>query len=333
MSAQATGSRESTTAWVCRRYASLINGFWMLLGSLVFLHAMSFVVQLQQQGHWRSFSAMAGNAWQAYSLVIRSCVACFVEAAQVKVADVPEMDFDVWVCFVPAITSFFFCFTASLGMNLMRRPIPGLALLYIVCASILVAFQAEFLQALAELRSLEDPRIQSAVFDSGKLFKEGSKAFDYVWEKEGCQLIGDELRCNEPLTLKASLFPSIVQEFCLSQDSRSFKGRVQSCQTAGLELLWENTDSADRNSLYCSCWVAVFDLIESVFLFTSSMLLSYWTAVLCVLYVAVEPCLLKRGATGQLEVWSFALLGTCATLLKVVWIAHFPRGETPSLTR
>ena len=25
------------------------------------------------------------------------------------------------------------------------------------------------------------------------------------------------------------------------------------------------------------------------------------TAVLCVLYVAVEPCLLKRGAAGQLE--------------------------------
>ena len=24
------------------------------------------------------------------------------QAAQVKVADVPEMDFDVWVCFVPA---------------------------------------------------------------------------------------------------------------------------------------------------------------------------------------------------------------------------------------
>eukprot|EP00434_Breviolum_minutum_P021896 symbB.v1.2.019325.t1/scaffold1577.1/size110854/3 len=188
---QAAFPRGTNLAWVARRYAGLINGFWMLSGSLVFVQAISFFVQLQQQGHWSTFGEMARDAWQSYLLVLRLCISCFIE---VKAEDVPEMSFEVWACFLPAFTSFFFCFTASLGLNVMRRPIPSLTLLYALCAATLLAFQAEFLEALGELRSIEDLQFQSEVVDSVKLFKESSNTFDYFWEKEGCMLMGDKLR-------------------------------------------------------------------------------------------------------------------------------------------
>ena len=212
----------------------------------------------------------------------------------------------------------------------MRRPIPSLTLLYALCAATLLAFQAEFLEALGELRSIEDLQFQSEVVDSVKLFKESSNTFDYFWEKEGCMLMGDKLRCHEPTTLQDSLFPTIVQEFCRLRPSKgetNFQERVQSCRTSGVQLLRWDSKSAGQRTVYCGCWVAVFDLIGNVFFFASSMILNHWMSVLCVLYVAIEPTLLKTNPRSQWDIWCFCCFGTFFAVAKVACIVFFPKGD------
>ena len=143
-------------------------------------------------------------------------------------------------------------------------------------------------------------------------------------------LMGDKLRCHEPTTLQDSLFPTIVQEFCRLRPSKgetNFQERVQSCRTSGVQLLRWDSKSAGQRTVYCGCWVAVFDLIGNVFFFASSMILNHWMSVLCVLYVAIEPTLLKTNPRSQWDIWCFCCFGTFFAVAKVACIVFFPKGD------
>ncbi|CAJ1340673.1 unnamed protein product [Effrenium voratum] len=101
---------------MCARAAGLMHWLLMFVGSLGFLNAASMAFQLQQQGHWASFRDVASSAGQAYYLALRVLLTPF----EVGPAVPPELGIDAWVCFMPALLSFFLCVTASLGLRLMR---------------------------------------------------------------------------------------------------------------------------------------------------------------------------------------------------------------------
>ncbi|CAE7396532.1 unnamed protein product [Symbiodinium pilosum] len=107
-------------------------------------------------------------------------------------------------------------------------------------------------------------------------------------------------------------------EFCqpLDLEGRSSQKRIEACQKSGRDLsLW--TSLRERDDLYCRCWSATFDIVQSL---SEWVMLSWFICLLGVLlaiYTSIRPKLLSMGPTAHKEVIGCIGLSTAAIIWKV----------------
>jgi len=324
-------------------FGAFVHGAIVSFGLIFSLNVAYVGSALSAQGLWSSPGAVVGGLRDALTVFLRNVLLPFGEATFLDPMMPESPGIDVWGFWVPGLLSLFFLLVASLGLATLRWRRPPWAIPYALLAAVFLVWQAQVSQVFAAVSVWEDPlplagasRATLAQQVQRHLFKMGHESFTRLYSEQQCRaraVRGAEgaprqVKC-EADTPEAKLMPFVVQELCRSRTDDAeaeFAARVGGCSALGQRMKLFQSTPSESDAVFCQCWPAVFDSLQSVAGWMTVVWCGMLLGVLSVLYIAVEPRLSRMSSKEHCEVLCFAAVSigflACRVLLfpdKALW--------------
>mmetsp|Transcript_72982 Transcript_72982/g.158395 ORF Transcript_72982/g.158395 Transcript_72982/m.158395 type:complete len:388 (+) Transcript_72982:146-1309(+) len=322
---------------------------------ILVLFGLAFVLHVIQVGMFfgvkSSFEEDEVGAWRDFAvsviIVLHQVLLLFFQAEWVQsiwsaigLRDVfhSTVSLEVWAIWIPGLLGFFLAFTGWLGLASRRRQQAKFAVPYAACAAVLLVWQANIAHVVIELASWEDPsrwsRSPAEVQRMQKnLFKVSRDALGQLFVDQQCQVgrLEDEASFVTGLMaecrgdgLEAQLLPVILKEFCgprMLEPQTRFARRVRRCSEEGLKLGLLPQEQLGSDAMFCQCWPAVFNLLDTAWRWVVLFWAWLMVGVLSVLYTAAEK---KTSMMSGRELYELGIFAFFAVIVLTTKVMAYP---------